>query len=204
MRRCAHVCMLNFIREHSRVITKLISYQFGSAFLALALGFAVPSENTALQLCTSIFAILFMVYLNHTVLWEHGAKNRIRVDAGRAKYDPLTGLFIGLVAGIPNIFLGVVVAITRFLALADGPFGWEWAGGVNFLFNWIARLWQGMYLGIIQAVAPGSHYILLLTPLPAILFAFLSYWMGLQNFRMFGIFTLKRPEEKKSGPSVKK
>ena len=197
--------MLNFCREHSRVITKLISYQFGSAFPALALGLAVPSNNSVLLLCTSIFSIFFLLYLNHTVLWEHGGKNRIRVDAGRARYDPFTGLWIGLIAGIPNLLFSVVTAVTYFLSSANDPFGWEWAGNVCGVFNVLARLWQGMYLGTVQFIAPTSHYILLLVPIPTILGCFLSYWLGLRNFRMFGIFTLRRPEEKNSlNPTVKK
>lgn len=201
----AQVCMINFCRDHSRVIVKLISNQFGAAFFALALGLAVSSSSTVLFLITSLFSICFLLFLNHTVLWEHGGKNRIRVDAGRAKYDPFTGLWIGLIAGIPNILFSVVAALTHFLSVADGPFAWEWAGNVCAVFNVLARLWQGMYLGAVQFIAPGSHYILLLMPIPTILGCFVSYWWGLKNFRIYGIFTLKRPEEKKSvRPTVKK
>ncbi len=193
----ARICMLNFYRDHSRVILKLISNQFGAAFFAIALGLAASSSNTVLFLCTSIFSILFLLFLNHTVLWEDGAKSRIRVDAGREKYNPLTGLWIGVCAGIPNIILSVITAITFFLSAKDGPFAWEWAGNICGIANVIARLWQGMYLGTVQFLAPGNHYILLLAPLPTILGCFISYWLGLKNCRMFGIFTLERPDGKK-------
>jgi len=196
--------MLNFFRDHSRLITKLISNQFGAAFFALALGLAVSSTNAVLFLITSLFSICFLLFLNHTVLWEDGAKSRIRVDAGREKYNPLTGLWIGVCAGIPNIVLGILTALTCFLGTADGPFGWEWAGNINFVVNIIARIWQGMYLGTVQYIAPGSHYILLLVPIPTILGCWFSYWLGLKNCRMFGIFTLKKPEEKNAKKPVKK
>jgi len=189
-------CMLNFFHDHSRVIIRLTANQFGAAFFGIALGLAASPSNRMLSLVTSVFSVLFWIFLNHTVLWEDGAKCRIRVDAGRAKYNPLVGLWICVIAGIPNLLLGVIVAVTRFLGSADGPFGFAWAGSVNAFANVIARIWQGMYLGILQFIDAGNHYLLLLTPLPAILFGFISYWLGLKNFRMFGIFTLKKPDGK--------
>ena len=91
--------MLHFFRDNARTLTRLNLNQFGAAFLGILLGLAVPMhkaageelprENMTLLLLTSIFSICFFLYLNHTVLWEEGAKQRIRVDAGRAKYDAL-------------------------------------------------------------------------------------------------------------------
>jgi len=188
--------MLNFYREHSRIIANLTAYQFGSAFFAIMLVLAIPDENLTMHLCASIFSVVFLLFISHAALWEYGAKNRIRIDAGRAKYDPQTGLLIGLAAGAPNILLGVIIAITAFLGSANGPVGWEWAGNVCGFANVIARFWQAMYLGIIRTVADGSHYIFLLTPLPSILGCFISYLLGLKNFRMFGPLTPKDKSRK--------
>lgn len=195
--------MLNFFRDHSRIIMKLISNQFGAAFFGLALGLAVSSSNSVLFLCTSIFSILFLIFLNHTVLWEEGAKSHIRVEAGRERYNPLTGLWLGVYAGLPNLILGVLTALTRFMGGTDG-LGWGWAAAINGFCNAIARIWQGMYLGTIQYIAPGSHYILLLTPLPTILACWLSYWLGQKDYRIFGIFTLERKKKEKAAPPKQK
>ena len=193
--------MLNFFRDHSRVITKLYSNQFGAAFFALMLALAASSSQV-IFLCTSIFSVLFLLFLNYTVIWEEGAKSRIRVDAGRERYNSKTGLWLGLAAGFPNLLLGVVASVTYFLAAKDGPFQLEWVGNICAVVNAIARFWQAMYLGIIQYIAPGSRYILLAIPLPAILFSWFFYWLGLQNFHLFGIFSLKKPA-KPSGSEQK-
>lgn len=184
--------MLNIFREHSRPLIRMNANQFGAAFLGIALQLAVPLSSQTLLLVTSIFSVVFLLFLNHTVVWEEGAKSRIRVDAGRAKYDPMTGLWIGIAASLPNIILGVLAALTYFCSLADGPLAWEWAGNVNAVVNVIARIWQGMYLGILSCVDAGNHYLLLLTPVPVILAAWLSYWIGLKQWTLSKMFKLKK------------
>ncbi len=188
----AQTCMLNIFREYSRPITRMTANQFGAAFLGIALQLAISDTNLTLVLCTSIFSVLFLLYLNHTVIWEEGAKSRIRVDAGREKYNPLTGLWIGVAASLPNIILGVIVALTYFCSRADGPLAWEWTGNINGIANVIARIWQGMYLGILTYIDAGNHYLLLLTPLPVILFSLVSYWLGLKQWTLAKAFKLKK------------
>ncbi len=184
--------MLNIFREHSRTIIRMTANQFGAAFLGIALQLAVPNSAPKLLLATSIFSVVFLLVLNHNVLWEEGAKNRIRVDAGRAKLDPMTGLTIGLAASLPNVILGILAAITYFCSRVDGPLAWEWAGNINAVVNVIARIWQGMYLGILAWIDPTNHYLLLLIPLPVILFAWLSYFIGLKQWTLAKAFKLKK------------
>lgn len=191
--------MLNFFRDHSRVITKLYSNQFGASFFAIMMLLA-SSSNKTLFLATSIFSVLFYLFLNHTVVWEDGAKSRIRVDAGRERFRPVTGLWLGVAAGIPNLLIGVLAVVTAFLADKSGPFQLEWAGNIYGWVNVIARFWEAMYVGIIQYFAQGSRYVLFFLPFPAILGCYLSYWMGLKNYDLFRIFTPKKKPSPGSAP----
>ena len=191
----AYLCMLNFFREHSRTIRRLNLYQFGAAFLAICLGFAV--KDLTLFMLTSVFSVLFLLYLNHTVIWEEGAKNRIRVDAGRAVYNPLVGLWIGIAASLPNLILGVLTALFYFLGSTDAPFAWEWAGNTAFVIGNIAKVWQFMYFGIIRALVPNNPYIFLVIPFPTILACFFSYWLGLKQWRFPSLFKLKKEKDAK-------
>lgn len=183
--------MLNFFRDHSRVITKLYSNQFGASFFAIMMLLA-SSSNRTLFLATSIFSVLFYLFLNHTVVWEDGAKSRIRVDAGRERFCPLTGLWLGVAAGIPNLLISVLAVVTAFLADKSGPFQLEAAGNVYGIVNVIARFWEAMYVGIIQYFVPGNRYVLFFLPFPAILGCYLSYWLGLKNYDLFRIFAPKK------------
>lgn len=190
--------MLHFFRDNARTLTKLNLNQFGAAFLGILLGLAVPMhkvageelprENMTLLLITSIFSIGFFLYLNHTVLWEEGAKQRIRVDAGRAHYTPLGGLWIGLAASLLNLLLAVLAAGGYFFGTPDGFFGWDIAAKISDVAGGIAMLWQGMFLGTIRYIAPDNMYIFLAVPLPMIFASTLSYWLGLRQFRLAPLF----------------
>lgn len=202
--------MLNFFRDNARTIRRLNLYQFGAAFLAILLGLAVPMkrvageeiprENMTLLLLTSIFAVCFFLYLNHTVVWEEGAKNRIRIDAGRARYNPFGGLFLGVAAFLPNILLGLLTAGGYFFGSPDGLFGWEFAAKISDVTGGIAMLWQGMFLGIIRYLAPDNMYAFLLVPIPAILGCWLSYFLGLKQWSFAALFKGK----KKAGKAAAK
>ena len=200
----AHTCMLNIFRDHSRTIRRLTAYQFGSAFLAILLDLAVPDSNRTLLLITSIFSSCFFLYLNHTVVWEEGAKSRIRADAGRAKYSPVTGLLIGIAAALPNILLGVLTSLFYFFGNTEGLFGWEWAGNASFIIGNIAKFWQFMYLRIIYALSPNNPYIYLAVPIPMILGCFVSYWLGLRQWKFTSLFKLKKKDEKNTAAKTKK
>ncbi len=198
----AHIGMLHFFRENTRTLIRLHLNQFGAAFLGILLGLAVPMkrvvgeeiprENMTLLLITSLFSICFFLYLNHTVLWEEGAKNRIRIDAGRAKYNPLGGLPFGLLAGVINLLLGILAAGGYFLGDPMGPVASELFAKVSDVSGAIALLWQGMYLGTIRYLVPDNMYIFLAVPIPAILGCVVSYWLGLKQFRLANLFKKKK------------
>ena len=190
--------MLNFIRDYYRIILKLLSNQFGATFLAILLGMASSKSDSALFFCTSIFSILFFFYLNYTLLWDEGAKDRIRVDGNRKRYDSLTGLWLGIAAAVPNLILGITASGTYIFAAENGPFAWEWAGIVSGYCSAIARLWQGMYLGILKYTAPSSPFALLIIPLPAILICFIAYRLGFRKHRLFSGFLQKKNDKDKN------
>ena len=180
--------MLNFFRDNSRIITKLLFYQFGAAFFSGMMILAVPDDNATLGLAIGIFCALFLVFLNHVVLWEDGATCRLRVDAGRAAYRPLKGLYIMLSVNIPNFLF----ALLYILGSKAGPFALDW--GILKITTAIMMFWEAMYVRVVQAIGE-SPFLWLAAPAPAILLGFISYWLGLAGCRAFGVL---------SGPKVEK
>lgn len=180
--------MLNFFRDNSRIISKLYFYHFGAAFFSIMMILAVPDDNVTLGLAIGIFCALFLIFLNHVVLWEEGALGRLRADAGRAAYNPLKGLYIMLAVNFPNFLL----AILYILGSKAGPFGWD--SGILDFFRVIMLFWEAMYVRVMQAIGT-SPFLWLLAPVPAILLGFISYWLGLAGCRAAGVF---------SGPKVEK
>ena len=175
--------MLNFLRENVRVIRKLITNQFGAAFVALLLAFTSVRISSYAYLVTSILSVVFLLYLDYTTLWEEGAKARIRVDGGREAYNSLQGLWLGIAASVTNLLLGI---LTAFFTLVFQLTQATWADFGSGTCAVVGRLWQAMYMGIIQTVNPGGKYSMLLIPLPAILVCHFAYRFGFANHRLFG------------------
>ncbi len=203
-----HVYMLNFLREHSRPIRKLLINQFGTAFLAVMLVLAIPDNNLSLHLWASIFSVCFLLYLNHAVLWEEGAKSRIRADAGREKYDPKSGLWMGIISALPAILFGcILTAGGAVLGNVEGLFGWGWAAKLSAISYPVTFFWQAQYAGIVtniaQAFTINRLYCYFLTPLPTILGSFFSYWTGLRQWQLSSFFKLKKTENKKTANTKK-
>lgn len=195
--------MREFWSENSRTITKLMLNQFGAAFMGLMIT-AAASANEWLRLFASCFAVLFYLVLLYNVIWERGGQDRIRVDGGRAAYRPLTGLLISLVANIPSIILGILVIIGYIFGSTDGAFAYEWGGNLYAVSNVLTRLWNAMYIGIVQTYSPNNPIIHLLHVIPALFVTSLGYYLGLRNVRIMSIFELKRPEKSAGTGSGKK
>ena len=119
----------------------------------------------------------------YATLWEEGAKARIRVDDNRDVYKPHTGLWLGIAASAPNLLLCVLCVLFTLIHQITSV---EWCGFAGGVCAVIGRLWQAMYMGILQSIAPGGKYIMLLIPIPAILLCWGAYRLGYGNFRLLG------------------
>jgi len=195
--------MREFFNENGKTIVKLLLNQFGAAIMGLMITMAASSNDT-LILCASIFAVLFYLVLLYSVIWEKGGQDRIKVDGGRAAYRPFNGLLISLIANIPNFVFAALIIVGKFFGSTDGAFGYEWAGNIYAVANMIGRLWNGMYLGLIQTYAPFNPVVHLLDILPALFVCGLGYYLGLRNRRIMGVFELKPPKNSHAKPAVSK
>ena len=185
--------MREFWNDNRQTIVRLILNQVGAAVMGLLIT-AAASSNDKLMLGASVFSTIFYLVLLYCVIWERGGKERIRIDGGRAAWKPLYGLYMGLLANIPNFLLAVLVLIGKIFGTVDGPFGYEWAGNLYAIANVITRLWNAMYLGLIQTYSPYNPIIHFLDILPALAVCTLGYYLGLKNMRLFSIFDLKPPK----------
>ncbi len=176
-------------------VKKLLLNQFGGAVLGIMLSSAAMASRY-LNLATSILAIFFYLFLQYTTIWETGARDRIRVDGGRAAENKWQGLQIGLLANGPNILLAVLVILLTVVGVLGQ---WQWAGNADVVLTVIARFWQGMYNGVIIFVVPKglsgvqtilSTLIYAAIILPSLVVTAVGYRMGYMNRRIF-------PERKK-------
>ena len=191
---------MRFLKEHFDSVVRLIVFQIGIAifsfFLYTAAG-AISTDNTSsltMKICISVFSIIFYLTLIHTMMWEEGAKDKIRVDAGRAEKQSFKGLGIAFYANVINFVITGIAVIFMAVYMLGGPDGFKTAFGV---LNLVFRMTLSMYLGIIQAAfyafsAGEDLYFFLqsigffVIPVITIISAHVSYTLGHNEKRLFG------------------
>jgi len=182
--------VLSVFRNEGAIVRKLIGYQFASAIVGSMLSTASMSVKW-LNCLTSVLAVLLYCYFIYTAVWDHGAKDRLKVDGGRKSKDMSLGFKIALCANLPNIILGVLAVVL----CAVGTFTQTvWSGSAGTIVVFVARLWQAMYNGIIAFLIPVglegwgfvlSTLIYVVISAPAILVGYIAYSMGYRNIRIF-------------------
>ena len=188
--------MVRFIKENSRLITKMIVNQLGMTIFGLVLS-AATSQHETLFVFTSVFSIGFYMVLLYTMCWETGAKDKIRLDAGRIAYTPLKTLWCSLVANSLNLLLAILSLIGyAFCTVVVGSDGLSltgpiWAQNMFGVCNNLARLIQGMYVGVIQHFMPNNPIVFLLIVLPALFTCWLGYFIAIKGHSISQIFGIK-------------
>lgn len=177
--------MMNFLKENSYLIFKMLVNQIGMTMFGLMLSMATHENNTLL-LITSIFAVLFYMVLLYTMTWDAGYAEKIRIENNRLRFVPLKGLYMSLVANIPNIILGVLAVIGYYGSVLENgvPASPEWAVNLYGTAKIIALFIQGMYSGIVGLYFPATPWILLLIVVPALVTCTVAYIAGVKGKRI--------------------
>lgn len=186
--------MLNFYKDNAKTVSKLILYQFGAIILALSMsGFSV-GKRPWLFAATSLFSTLFYLSLTYSAMWEAGGYERIKIDGGRAEMKPLNGLWISLIANAPNILFAVLIFISFVFGSDQGIINIGFIGAVGGVVMTVSRLYQAMYLGLIQTFSATDPIPYFLIILPSLFVSTGAYYLGVNNKRLFGF--IKKSKKK--------
>ena len=198
---------MKIFKENSYDIIRLYVNQLGIMIFSMLLYTSVGSiENekisSTLGLIVSIFSICFYLVLIYYVMWEIGAKDKIRIDGGRMEPCGHKGFVMGLFANVPNLILGVLTVVFAAIVLVN-----EGAiiKSAFFTSNLIMRFHAAMYLEIITSLVPSSatngsiDYVefliesILFTVLPLISVAVthLAYYLGSHEKKIFSFLSKK-------------
>lgn len=189
---------MKFFKENSEGIVRLFINQIGiaifSSFIYTAVG-AINKDGTSetwAKVLISAFCLLFYFALIYTTVWDYGAKDKIRIDAGRAERNSSRGFLMGLYANIPNFLvtgLSLILYGAFMLGLGDG-----FKTAFGFL-NAIFRIFMSMYLGTIDGLTSmleeNNTLFLIQTvyyfflPIVSVLVVHFGYLMGLNERRIF-------------------
>ena len=190
---------MKFLKENSYDILRLYINQVGITIFSLVLYFsAAMIENKemalTLKVVISVFAMLFYFALLYTAAWDWGAKDKIRIDAGRLVCKKGKGALMSLIANLINFVLAAICIIATLVFISNGS---KSAESLNQIFNLILRLTNAMYIGVLQGalvklIENDVLYNLLqlvgffVCPMLAVLATHTGYIFGLKNKRIFG------------------
>lgn len=200
--------MKQIFKENSYDIVRLYVNQLGIMIFSMLLYTAVGSFqdeqlSSALSVFVSVFSISFYLVLIYYVLWEIGARDKIRIDGGRMEPCKKKGVVMELFANIPNLALGLLTLLLLLIFLSgknDGIYA------AFLIFNTIMRFHASMYLGVITALIPGASnggvidyseflietILFIILPLISVAVAHLAYYLGSKERKLISLLTGKR------------
>ncbi len=187
---------MRFFRENSRLISRLFVNQVGMTIFGLILTMAVmrASENNGLLImAVSIFSIIFYLCLIYNVMWEEGARNIIRINAGHRDYIRAFPVKVALLASVPNLVLAALLFVSYLLGYSAGAALFRTIYGVlHIILGAFEAMFVGLFSVILERFSDLSVRYLMacvlyfLSSLPMILTSLLAYTLGKRNIYVFG------------------
>lgn len=192
---------MRFLKENSAIIVKLYVNQIGIAIFSMFLytivaalqGDGEAGYSLALKVLVSVLSIIFYLSLVYLAVWELGAKDKIRIDAGRMEMEKNKGLLIGLWANLVNFIVWIISTALISIYISSKAAGFKTAFGV---INGLFRIFCSMYLGVVQGIASlfeglgdDIYYLIesigfTVLPIISVGVIIFAYYMGLKNYRI--------------------
>ena len=197
---------MKFLKANFHDVLKLYVNQIGIVIFYAALLFPLETlggeEGIApiWSVLASVLSMLFYYVLIYYVVWEIGAKDKIRVDSGRYEKTPTKGLLLGLFANTVNLVLGVLHLIFTVLAFCIGVCV-NVFGVFTVLTRWHSAFYLGTALGIVgfdntTSVAQITFAVLyILLPLVSVGVTSFAYYMGSHEKRILYFIPQKTNKE---------
>ena len=187
--------MKAFLGKYSYTMVRLFLNQFAISLFGVALATAcAKSGRNGLLLVTSIFAVLFYLFLQYAVMWEVGAKDGISAEARKESRRLWRGLVIAVGGNIVNIILAFLI-----LPMVFNP-----KSVLGSVANFLALILQGMYQGILAQPFRGLQlhdfawcYFAIIVP--SLLVCSVAYILGSFNLHATNILIPKNTDVKNNG-----
>ena len=176
--------MIDFLKRRSYDLVHMFITQLAISIFGMALALATAANHSTLQICTSVFAVLFYLYLIYAKIWELGYKDIRGFERGDKGLSRFEGLYMGLAASTINFILALL--ITLGISFPSS----EFFGSIGAVAKVIALLVEGMYTGLLALKANGISlnslwFMYFLITLPLIITASLAYFAGSKEFKIF-------------------
>lgn len=180
--------MLEFLKNRSYEIVKMFINQVAIGIFGLSISLATATidddAGTSLNIVSSVFAILFYLFIIYNMVRALGYQDSGRIKRGEGGASKYTGLHLGLAASVPNFLFAVFIMLAH---LFSGVKVLSGLGGVSAFINLIT---EGMYIGLLSVNVGGAplnsywpvYFVILI---PMILTSTLAYLAGVYDIKVF-------------------
>lgn len=135
------------------------------------------TASVPLTIICAVLGIGLYVFLIYNMMWEIGAKDRIKADAGRYEYSAFKPMKMALIAGIPNFAAGTLCL----LSLIPGAV----TGSIANVAAIICKLLWGHFLGLVKLIGMLENpFVWLFVACFAVLIVVLGYNAGYRGISL--------------------
>ena len=128
----------DFVKYYSYGYVRIFVDQLVIAMFGASVAMGAGGKNQALVIGSSAFSVVFFLFLVAELTFRQGTEDSEKIALGRFKKNNFTGLYMGLIANIPNFILATAYSVLKLLGSVK-PAG---------IVNVITKLMNGEYLGI--------------------------------------------------------
>ncbi|MBQ8005903.1 MAG: hypothetical protein IJ303_06300 [Clostridia bacterium] len=172
------MCFKDFWKKYSYSIVRIFVDQLAISIFAFAVALGLANSSMSLVIASSVFAILFFMFMVAELCFRQGADDKEKSDLGRFKKNNFTGLYMGILAAVPNFVLAVAYAVFHNIEATKGS--------VDGFVALTLKLITGEYLGLMNIQLFGSglgtypltYFVIII---PGVFAAFLGYYLGISG-----------------------
>ena len=176
--------MSRYSYESVHLLLNQIAIGLFGMVLALSAGL---TDNDTLRIVTSVFSIIFFLFLHFVAMWKVGAQDRVSYDLGKLKKNYTIPVKMWLLANSLNFLLAFLMALGIWF---DGVGALDGIAAVSTVIKLVI---EGMYTGLLAIEVGGyplnSYWFMhFLTTLPALAVVFTAYVLGFKNVTLARLF----------------
>ncbi len=175
--------MKQFMERYSYESVHLLLNQVAIGLFGITLSLAAGmADNDALRTTTSIFSVLFFLFLQYIAMWKVGAQDRVSYDLGKLEKNYMIPVWMWLLSNSLNILLAIFISLSMWFDVG-------FLSAIGGFASVIKLIIEGMYTGLLAINVGGAPlnsmwFMYFLTTLPALAVIFVAYVLGFNNVKL--------------------
>ena len=177
--------MKDFWKRYSYDVAKVAASRLIACFFAISL-LAVGGKTNFLKFVIMGCGLVIYFFLMYSQVWKVGQHDFLLAEGKIIERRPLTGLWIGLMAGTPDMLIFLLTVVNKLLP----------SDSLTKILAVVYFIYDGIFWPLVTQVIGGKLWFYAVTFLPCALWCALCYWLGLNGIHKTKIFISENPEEK--------